>query len=533
MELTPEARAKLDAIYGQTPQAETVLTPEVRAKLDAIYGQQSQEQPPIEQGQVEPNLFDKIEANRLKREQAVRNAPNLPSAGIEALRYVVGAPADIGGAVIGSAAKTAYGALPEFIQQPIERKASEMMQYPIVQKAAGLLSQAVGGAEKMKQRNPITGGLIGLGMDVANTLPFAKPIAAAAELGIKGAGMAAKAATPSIGEGLLDVAILAKKHDIPLSVNQVSGSNALKNIQKVSQELPASGQESFRNAQLKQWNKGLLKTVGVEGDRITKMNMDKAFTNVGREFDNLGKGKTFQLGDDFTRGLDDIRTEAESIYTQEAIKNFENEASNVLKEAGATGEISGEKLSLLRSRINRLARKTNNPDTAELLHDLENKLIDTMTVGDDAAKAAFSETKQKYKNLIVLEPLAAKAKGGNISPALLNARVAKVYGRQHVTGKAGDISELAQIGSELLPELGGSDTLQKAAYLGGATGGFVTAPLSTIATLSGNRAYQSFFNRNQALVKKMIEKGITQREIMNLPPKDAKTMMDIVKKGNK
>lgn len=378
------------------------------------------------------------------------------------------------------------------------------------------------------------GRRIEAGSEAARTAAY---IGGGLAAGLPIAGAAIGAAAPKIDNGLHDVAKLARKYEIPLSFDQVSSSRALKNMQKVSQELPFSGQEKFRDSQLKAWNKALFKTVGLDADKFTKINMDKAFTQVGHEFDTLAKGKTFQFDDAFARRLDDIRQEAASTANRDAIGNFEDAVAKALKEAGPMGEITGEKLGKLRATTNRMARKASNIDTQNLLHDLENAIIDVMTEGDDLAKGAFSATKQKYKNLIVLEPLASKAKGGNISPSQLNNRVSQVYGRAHTRGKAGEIGDLAQIGFEILPELGGSDTVQKGLYaMGGlgAAGGVIANPvvgvpaaLTAAAGLGINRAAQSGLNRNQ----KMIDKALSLSDILRLPPSQAKNIRvkDIVK----
>jgi GH24 family phage-related lysozyme (muramidase) len=109
----------------------------------------------------------------------------------------------------------------------------------------------------------------------------------------------------------------------------------------------------------------------------------------------------------------------------------------------------------------------------------------------------------------VIEPLAAKAKGGMINPTQLNQRVSQVYRRAHTIGESGDIGDLARIGNELMPVLGGSDTAEKLLYMTGAGGtAVVNAPL-TGAALAGNRLLQSGVNRNQALVNKLIERGVS------------------------
>lgn len=381
-------------------------------------------------------------------------------------------------------------------------RAANLLSKSLIGGAAGASSGALYGlgsaepghrTEGLKQGAAI-GGAIGAGV----------PLAGAAI----GAGVSA--ALPKADEGLIEVGKLAQKYKIPLSIDELTSSRTVKNIQKVSQELPFSGQAKFRDAQMEAFNMAVSKSIGQNSRKITPELMDKAFKQVGAEFDQLGKGKTFILDQNFTDNIQTILDDAAINATDDAVKNFQKGLERVYKNANPDGTISGEKLSFLRSNINGLARKANNPDTAELLKDLENAVIDVMTAGDDVAKEALSNAKYKYKNLLALEPLAQKAKGGNISPTQLANRVARIYGRQYTTGRAGELGDLARIGSELLPELGGSDTLQKAAYLGAAaTGGFFE-PITVGSTLAANRAMQGAINRNPRLINRMLQSGQTQ-----------------------
>jgi len=323
--------------------------------------------------------------------------------------------------------------------------------------------------------------------------------------------------TPAASEGLQEVGRLAQKFNIPVSLNQISDSRTLKNLQKVSQEIPLSGQEAFKESQMKAFNKALFKTVGVDADRFTPENMAFAFKKVGSEFDNLTKGKQFNIGGTF---IDDLATTADDVastYGNDAASIYQKEALKVINDFGNKDIISGDLISRQRARINALARKAQDPNIKGALLDLENNIVDGITSNDSALQSALSTAKQRYKNLIVLEPIANRAKGGMISPSSLNNRVSQVYRRAHTVGKSGDIGELARIGNELLPELGGSDTTQKMAYLASIAAG-VTNPATAIPIVSGaitNRAIQSGINRNQAL----INAALNNASKTNLPSK--------------
>jgi hypothetical protein len=319
-----------------------------------------------------------------------------------------------------------------------------------------------------------------------------------------GAGLRAtkNAAKPVVNDGLREVGKLAQKYNIPLSLDQVSDSRVLKNIQKVSQEVPLSGQASFRDNQMKAFNRALFKTVGVDADSFTPETMSRAFSKVGGEFDALTKGKNFNIGGSFIDDLSATADDVASAYGNDAAAIFQKEAARVINDFGSNDTISGELISRQRARINALARKASDPNIKGALLDLENTIVDGITGGDAKAQAALTAAKNRYKNLIVLEPIANKAKGGMISPSLLNSRVSQVYKRAHTVGKSGEIGDLARVGYELLPELGGSDTTQKIATITALGAGAVN-PITIPAMTAGvgiNRAFQSGINRNQGLI---------------------------------
>ena len=415
--------------------------------------------------------------------------------------------AEIGGALTGgvgmAGTKTAQGLQKVISGAPIQKA------MPMAEKAmrlfgksarAGIAGEAgyraykVGEAESGQELQELTSGapvglMMGAGMPIAGV---------AAKAGIE-------KARPKIAEGFGDVVGLAKKHNIPLSIDQISGSRALSNVQKISQQLPFSGVGDFRDNQMKAFNKALIKTFGQEGESFTPELMNKSFKNLGKQFDDFGKGKTFSLDDNFKNYVTEILDDARSTTTNEAVDKLSKEIDNVFKNADE-GEIKGEALGFIRNRINRLGRKSKIEGLGELYRDLESGVIDVMTQGDLAAKESFKQLKKEYKNLLAIEPLAVKAKGGNISPTLLNNRVSKIYGRQFTRGKAGELGDLAQVGRQLLGELGGSDTAEKMLYTGAATGVGFLEPTTTIAGLGLNKAYQKYINQNQKIIQKTLER---------------------------
>lgn len=475
-----------------------------------------------------------------------------------------GALFDTSGEALVSLGRLGSAITPDFIEEPAKEAAKNVVDYlgntvlgDGVRAAGNFAGSAMRAYGDFSERNPRAARNIEAATNIGLALAAAKPVKAGIDIsadvgrqagkvakeGVDAAGNAvARAVAPTIDEGLLDVVREAQKRKIPLSLDQVAGSRALTNINKVSGELPLSGSGAFRERQMRSWNREIIKTIGQDGDKFTPKLMKKAFDDVGKEFDSLGSGKTFELRDGFSARVAQIVEDAKQTATKDSIENFNDAVGRILAETD-NGVIAGEKLNLIRSNVNRLARKTNQNDTRDLLHDLELAIIDTMTDGDEAAQKAFAKTKQKYKNLLAIEPLTQQSKGGNISPAMLDNRVARIYGRQYTTGQAGDIGDLARIGNELLIDARGSDTTQKTAYLIGSAAALsnpVTATLMATG-LTGNRLMQGAVLRNQGLIraatKKTLEKqpksvlrldadgNLDINAIMKLPPKQAKEML--------
>jgi len=362
-------------------------------------------------------------------------------------------------------------------------------------------------------------------------------IGAGVPLATSGLGAVALAATPKIDEGLREVGKLAQKYKIPLSLEQLTSSRALKNVQKVSQEVPLSGQAAFRDKQLSAWNKAVTATFGESADKFTPELADKAFTRLGSQFNALGKGKVINAGslaDNINKNV--IQSAQELGASRDAIEGLQQYLSRAVLPEIQTGTIKGEALNAIRAEVNALARKATNIDAKTLYRDLENEIIDTLTEGSGKAAKAFSKTKEQYKNLLAVEPLFTKEKGGMVNPSLLTGRVNKIYKRAATRGKAGELGDLARIGRGILGEAGGSDTTQKMAYLAAATTGGINP--ATIPIMAGgaavNRAFQSFVNRNQSLIERLLKnepKAIN--EVLKRAPTERKMILEGVKQMKK
>lgn len=353
-----------------------------------------------------------------------------------------------------------------------------------------------------------------------------------------------------------DTAMLAKRameeYDIPLAHHQVTNSPAMDIAQKNSQDIPWSGMTKFYDNQMKAINKGVARSFGQTGDRITPQLMDRAYRNLGGKFDKMFTGQSIHLTPDDITNIKSVMSDAKSnvgkdaqdIIQQNVNKIFENlevkktkptttydpyGPSTTTPSTPSGYTITGEKANQIRTQLQEVLR--NKKDAAgEAADPYISKALDKFMDASfdslpDGSREAYKDLKYRYKNLITATPIAGKAIRGNINPALIEGAVRRTYGDKALatadsTGRsmAGELGDLAKISKTFLPKLGGSDTVQKGTMMGA-----IAAPLAALATtgpagaamtagaeglgIMGNRMYQNM-NTNQKAVKSFIDKHL-------------------------
>lgn len=540
--------ALLSQLEG-TPTGNKVTDPELLAQLE---GQAPKKD-------FAARMQEDFERRKLQSRAMSERALNMEQSTPENLAQMAGIGLGLMGDVAGNVIGSAYRALPEVgtteaVMSGL-RGIGQGIQSVAPNAKTGLDYLMSEGA-RLAEENPRAAANLGAIANIASVAPIGAGVKGAAKIAanpelqqaaLRGAGntlklskdvalapakLAAKAALPNIDEGLRETAKLAYKYKIPVSLDQVSRSRALKSAQKVSQEAPFSGQEAFRAKQIGAWNKAVTKTLGKESDVITPEYIDDRFTELGAKFNNLGKGQTLNP-QNLLGKVDELTQEAIDMgASRDAVEGFRGFVERELQgNLTPEGMIKGESLNRIRTKANKLARTSNNFDSKSLYHNFESEVIDNL-LPDSAAKESFAELKKQYKNLLTVEPLLKDEVGGVVSPAKLANRMATIYQRQYYRGKAGELGELARVGKQLLPELGGSDTTQKMAGLAAVTG-MATVP-ATIPLVTGgivaNRLGQTLINRNQALINWLVSgKKPSVKEIGKMKPAEAKETINLLR----
>lgn len=278
-----------------------------------------------------------------------------------------------------------------------------------------------------------------------------------------GASAVAGKASPAISAGKRRVADLAKKHNIPIGLDDITDSKFYKTLISEGESVPLSGAAAQVERQLKSFTKAVAKTIGLDDvDNLNQANMEKAYKKIGKQFDDLTKGKTFEVNNDVLAGLDDVRLIAErGGYGDKGEKLLDRYLKELYSTVDDTGTVKGENLARVRSTLNKVARDGSDPNARAIASNLESVISDFITEG---APEKLRQAKQQYKNFLVLEPLASKNTiEGVIPPAQLQNRVRQIYKRQYTRGQAGDIGELAEIGQLIKQNVPNSGTAQRTA----------------------------------------------------------------------
>lgn len=287
---------------------------------------------------------------------------------------------------------------------------------------------------------------------------------------------------PPISQALQPLAQKAMDYGIPLSRTQISNSGFGKLLASMANQIPFSGASKFAEAQQNGFNRAVASTIGETADKITPDVINSAYKNIGAKYDALQSGSKIAVDPSHINALADIEDQASQFLTSDHSKIVSNTVSKLLNDIAPDGTIAGEKLGSLRSLINGSLKNTKN-DSSPYLAQIRNLTMDMTTGLNPSRQALLQEANSQYKNLRILEPLAAKATatGGDISPALLQSAVARKYNLAR--GQGGKLGDLANIGQAFLKEkVPDSGTAKRLMVLGGLT----EIPSAAVATLTGN-----------------------------------------------
>jgi len=292
-----------------------------------------------------------------------------------------------------------------------------------------------------------------------------------------------------------------RREGVQLTAGQQAGS---KGMQYAESELGGAAAANFMERQADQFTSAALRRVGMQANRATPDVIDTAYRDIGQMFDDLAVRNSVppdrRLLGDLQRSLFDYNGMVNPSQRAPVVANFISDIANDMR----TGGISGSTYQAYRSRLERLARGTSDPQLAGVLRDIRSALDDAMERGISARNpgdlGVWREARRRYANMLVIEDAATrageKAADGIITPQALRSAAAKQNKRAFARGR-NEFTDLANAGVSTMTPLPQSGTAPRAAvnalkatapFAGAALGGGGTLGLGALAGAAAGAA---------------------------------------------
>ncbi len=256
----------------------------------------------------------------------------------------------------------------------------------------------------------------------------------------------------------------AQAAGINLTPAQKTGSTPLKWTESVLRDLPFSSgmQQNVTDAQWKAFNKAISKTMGSRASEFSEDTMAAIKRSVGGKIGKIAERNTLDITDDLLNKLASESDSAARFETQSTGKVVQNYIDEFLSKAD-NGRVSGTTYRKLDSALGRRVRGTTDGDLRNALGKLREVLRDGMDKSispNDAAE--WATLRNQYRNMKLVEPLAAKSVSGEIRPnLLLNAAI---RGDKTAAYRPSELKDLGKIGKQFLTEPPSSGTAQRSMY---------------------------------------------------------------------
>jgi len=500
-----------------------------------------------------PGVMDWLSQSNLVQSQRKRGAdladivqdPNKQNAGSRILQTagnVAGTVGDLAGAATSNVASGIYNALPQERQRVLQEQGAALAGSDLGRGVSKLAQAYEANKQAFAKQHPEAAKNYQAVVDMGNLLPLKLP---SVRKGVKVAGKegrqallnvskdlvnvapegVARVLTPNIDESLAPLVQSARKFNIPVARNQISPSKFRETAQKVSEQIPLSGEKGFRDLQVKRWNKALAGTLGEYKD-LSPSSINNFLDDASTKFNSILKDRPVVISPEDLTNIDTIKIAARKNIETGLADVVERNIDDVLKDLSG-GVVNGTKLASVRSELLKTSTRAQG-GAKEYIGDIIESLDNIASKNLSKAEVVkLAEARKQWRNFRTIEPLLEKSTTGIINPVDLNNRVAQsrfIKASRTSTGQD-DLVDLARVGKEFLRVPGGSDTAQKVALGSGLSAGATSLfynPAAAAAgagiagvTIGANRAYQGI-NRSQKLMDRAVKKA------MKLPPKKAK-----------
>jgi hypothetical protein len=314
-------------------------------------------------------------------------------------------------------------------------------------KAAGAGLRALGvGMEKLPfLRRAASGAVAGGGAELGGQV--AEQLGAPPIVGQVAGGYVAPAATRGVTKALVGeptvaserLARTAENLGFKLSPSQVRGDVPV----------PSRGASFNQEANQELANKLSSAGTGKETRQITDTFIKGRLKDLGKQYDDLYKGKQFRADASIQQDLNNILMREQELGFA-GVTPVKQAAQTILETIDAKGLVlNGSDLQRLRNALTERARSSSSRGSAHEIYEIVDKIDDSISKLNPAYKATLDELRPKYRNTIILEDLYRQGgiKQGNISLEQLGTMLRGK--RDAVRRNAMDIDSLGELGREL------------------------------------------------------------------------------------
>lgn len=319
-----------------------------------------------------------------------------------------------------------------------------------------------------------------------------------------------------------------RQEGVELSAGQTTGS---KGLQYAESELGGSRATALNERQAEQFTRASLRRAGVNATRATPDVMDDAFTDIGQQFDGLAARNVLDIDTRLRNELRQAVQEYDSVVPPAMRSPIIQRIANDFAPAQNVA-VPGAGYQALRSRLERMARGSTDPQLSQALRAIRNALDDAMERSlqrrNPRDAGAWREARRRYRNMLVIEDAIARAGEsaalGLITPANLRSATQRQGKRGYVRGQ-GDFAELARSGAAMMSPLPQSGTAPRTAVrnIGAAvptvTGAMFGSPAGVPGMIAGAAAgYAVPYAVGRFIHSPAGRRYLTNRALPRLPP---------------
>lgn len=295
-----------------------------------------------------------------------------------------------------------------------------------------------------------------------------------------------------------------RNEGVDLTAGQVTGSRGLRYAEG---EIGGARAAAIGERQGEQFTAAALRRSGETATRATPEVLDKAFTRIGQQFDDLAVRNTMRPDQQFVQDFHAaVRDYGAMVPPSQRAPFVEKIGGDIIDALRGGRPMAGDVYQSISSQLARAARGAgNNPELRTALYGMRDALDGAMERSiasvNPTDAGLWREARNQYRNLLTIERAATgageNAALGLISPSALRNATVSTQGRRSYARGSGDFADLARAGEALMKPLPDSGTASRTAVraLGtsvpavvGALAGTGAGPAGTLAGMAAGAA---------------------------------------------